>query len=67
MPGANINSVDINGMTPLILATSLEKIEIVRLLLDAGANRNIQDKEGKIALDYAVLSDHDGLISLLED
>ncbi|KAL3079644.1 hypothetical protein niasHS_013926 [Heterodera schachtii] len=65
-PGANINSADINGRTPLILATSLENVEIVRLLLDAGANPNILDNENQTALDYAVLSNHDGLILLLE-
>ena len=35
---ANIEAVDEEGMTPLIIATGMEHLEIVKILVDAGAN-----------------------------
>ena len=38
----------------MIFATMYDKINIVELLLDAGADKSIKDLEGKTAYDYAL-------------
>ena len=38
------------GWTPLYLATSLNNLEAVKILLDAGMDPNIKNKDGKTAL-----------------
>jgi hypothetical protein len=51
---AGINKVDLNtGSTPLHLAVYYNHIDIVRLLVNYGAMRNILDYENKIPSDYA--------------
>jgi len=49
----NINIKDRDGMTPLMVAVSEDKIEIVKLLLKKGANINLQSKIGYTALHFA--------------
>ena len=57
--GADVNLATDGGMTPLISMLRIgrfalsEALEITRLLLDAGANPNHQDAEGRSALHYA--------------
>jgi len=51
--GANVNAVDKNGRTPLMLAAQQREAKIVRLLLSAGADLEAKDREGKTALDLA--------------
>jgi hypothetical protein len=41
-------------LTALSIACALRRVEIVKLLLDAGADPNLQDKIGKTALTHAV-------------
>lgn len=43
----------IDGITALMLATDKGEVEKVRLLLDAGANPGLKDKNGHTALTYA--------------
>ena len=51
---ADINKADwTTGDTPLHLATSYGHVDIVRLLLEHGATRNILNYEKKIPVDYA--------------
>jgi len=51
---ARVNATNNNGETPLVLAVHRKDIEIVQLLIAAGADPNIQDTiAGKSALDYA--------------
>jgi ankyrin repeat protein len=53
--GANPNVQNNDGMTPLMYATAAENAEIMKLLLDAGADRTIQQNSsnGRTALRIA--------------
>ena len=48
--GAQINAVDNEGQTPLMLAVICEHEDIIRLLLDSGADVNILNSEGQTVL-----------------
>ncbi len=52
--GAEINWIDSEGVTPLILAAFKGHAEIAELLLDQGADRTVKDQWGRTALDYAL-------------
>ena len=52
--GANVNWIDGEGVTPLILASFKGHIELVRLLLDHGAKTSVRDQWDRTALDYAL-------------
>jgi thiosulfate/3-mercaptopyruvate sulfurtransferase len=51
--GARLDSQNVNGATALIYAASAGKSEIVRLLLDAGADTTLETLDGFTALDVA--------------
>ncbi len=51
--GANVDALNEDGETPLMLASRLGELECVQLLLEAGANRELRNKQGKSALDFA--------------
>ncbi len=52
--GADVNAKDSHyGQTPLIWAAKNLQIGLVKLLLDKGADRTVQDKEGQTALTSA--------------
>jgi len=44
--GADINSVNASGLTPLHIAISKDKDALVRFLLENGANPNLKTKSG---------------------
>ena len=46
-PAINIDQVDYQGKTPLFTACNLKDPSYTEILLDAGANPDHQDKEGK--------------------
>ena len=52
--GADINWIDGEGVTPLILASFKNHLEIVELLLNHGADKTVQDQWNRNALDYAL-------------
>lgn len=52
--GAEVNWIDSEGVTPLILAAFKGHVEIAELLLDQGADRTVKDQWGRTALDYAL-------------
>ncbi|WP_136666776.1 ankyrin repeat domain-containing protein [Flavobacterium sp. H122] len=53
--GVNVNETS-NGLTPLMLAARFNNVEIVKLLLQKGADRKIRDEKGYDALKYAEMS-----------
>ena len=51
--GADVNAVDDQGNTALMLAANAGEFQIVASLIDAGANVNAKNKEGLTALGLA--------------
>jgi ankyrin repeat protein len=49
--GANVNAYSSNGTTPLINVSRAGKYDLVKILLDAGANPVMQDDSGTTAAD----------------
>ncbi|XP_056155818.1 transient receptor potential cation channel subfamily A member 1b [Lampris incognitus] len=64
--GANINSIDCKGNSPLLLATSCGAWKTVSLLLSKGANVNVKDRCGCNFLHLAILQPK-GIKNLPED
>ena len=60
-----INMEDGNGNTPLMYAAENGNKDIVKLLIDKGANVNKQDKNGKTPLMYAVVKGNKDIVKLL--
>ena len=52
--GAKIDAASPGGTTPLIMAAGYGNREMVRLLLEHGASADSRDREGRVALDYAL-------------
>ena len=52
--GADINWIDGEGVTPLILASFKNNLEITVLLLHHGADKKVKDQWNRSALDYAL-------------
>ncbi|MBX9831028.1 ankyrin repeat domain-containing protein [Candidatus Babeliales bacterium] len=63
--GANINTTNEQGFTPLHAATPHGDTTCVQLLLTAGANVNAQDAKGKTPLEYAALIGHVACVQLM--
>ena len=53
--GTDVNEMS-NGLTPLMLAARYNKIEILKYLVEKGADKKIQDERGNTALKYAEFS-----------
>ena len=50
----NVNAKSsINGRTALMLASEAGHFEVVKYLVENGANANLKDNDGKTALDFA--------------
>ncbi|GIY53309.1 ankyrin repeat domain-containing protein 16 [Caerostris darwini] len=63
----NINSQTSEGLSPLHLACKQYKKDSVYLLVELGADCNLKDKQGRIALDYIIDEQHQAdFVSLLE-
>ncbi len=65
--GAAVNAQSNNGMTPLIVAASIDHIDAVKLLLENGADKNIKDAKGQSAEAWAAKRGYDRVVSLLQD
>lgn len=52
-PGIQVDLKNREGMTSLMAASGFGNPDIVRLLLEAGANVNITDEHGETAIEYA--------------
>lgn len=53
--GSDVNEMS-NGLTPLMLAARYNKVEILKYLLEKGADKQIKDERGNTALKYAEFS-----------
>ncbi len=51
--GVNINTLSKGGMNPLTIAIVNNDVAMVRALIDAGADMDLADYDGKTAFDYA--------------
>lgn len=64
--GVDVNSTKrLSGFTPLMLASSLGSIDIVRFLLENGVNKEVKDKNNLTALEYATRTGQNKIIPLL--
>ncbi len=50
--GADVNEMS-NGLTPLMFAARYNKIDILKYLMEKGADKDIRDERGNNALKYA--------------
>ncbi len=50
--GADVNEKS-NGLTPLMFAARYNKIEILKYLLEKGADKDVKDDKGYTAIKYA--------------
>lgn len=64
--GDRLDARDANGMTPFILACSRNRVQVCRLLLDAGADPWLPTPSGATALDVAKASGAADVVDLLE-
>lgn len=53
--GADVNQTS-NGMTPLMVAARYNKVEIIKILLANGAEKEVKDENGYDAKKYAEMS-----------
>jgi len=51
--GANVNAAQSAGLTPLHKAAQKGHVEIAQILMKAGADANLKNKEGKTAAELA--------------
>ncbi|KAI8985084.1 hypothetical protein BDB01DRAFT_835094 [Pilobolus umbonatus] len=66
-PYIDLNARDIDGTPPLIYAACFGKIDIARILLEAGAQIDVQDSFGWSALMWATNNNHEALVKILVD
>lgn len=53
--GTDVNETS-NGLTPLMFAARYNKVEILKVLLEKGADKKTKDDKGNTALKYAEFS-----------
>ena len=63
---SGINDQNRDGKTALMISAEYGFTDIVKLLLQNGANPALKSKEGKTALDYALHWKHEDIIKLLQ-
>jgi len=64
--GENVNQKSL-GMTPVMYAAKYNKVEILELLIDNGADLNVKSKKGWTAKKYATLSGAKEALAILND
>jgi len=63
--GADVNEVS-NGLTPLMFAARYNKVDIIKFLLENGADKNAKDGRGNSALKYAEFSKSQEAVNYLK-
>jgi hypothetical protein len=64
--GADVNAKTFRGITPLMTAAAMNQPEMVRLLIDRGANPAVRTPEGLTALDFARRQNFTAVAALLK-
>lgn len=64
--GANPNKKNNKGQTPLMIAASSDRVDLVKLLLIYGADRSIKDDDENTALDIAKEKNRQSVVEYLE-
>ncbi|KAM6484201.1 hypothetical protein HDV62DRAFT_357636 [Trichoderma sp. SZMC 28011] len=62
----NINSVSISGRSPLFEPSQKGRGRMVAILMEAGADPNLVDKDGQTAITIAQKYGHAGIVKILE-
>uniref|UniRef100_A0A182YJZ6 Uncharacterized protein n=1 Tax=Anopheles stephensi TaxID=30069 RepID=A0A182YJZ6_ANOST len=66
--GGNANLPTVEQMlTPLHVAANLGRVAIVRLLLKAGGNVELQDEEGRTPIQHAIDGDHFEVVQVIQN
>ncbi|NEO84388.1 MAG: ankyrin repeat domain-containing protein [Spirulina sp. SIO3F2] len=66
--GANVNWIDGEGVTPLILSSFKGHVALTQLLLEHGADVSVRDQWNRTALDYALRrGEEDEIAQLLKE
>jgi len=65
---ADIDRVDVRGMTPLMMAIATDRpdLRIVRMLVDAGASTSLRSTAGETVIDWAKKFQHPGVLAALK-
>jgi len=64
--GADVNASSNLGMTPLMMAASVGRVEVVEILLQHGAAADAKDSQGQTASDLAAKREHQQVVDLLK-
>ncbi len=65
--GANINIKNTDGTTPLMIASTYNQFEIVKLLVQRSADINAKDNDGNTAIFYAEEYGNEEVVTFLRD
>jgi len=63
--GSDVNEKS-NGLTPLMFAARYNKVEIIKYLVEKGADKQLKDDKGNTALQYAEFSKSHDAVSFLK-
>ena len=64
--GADVNASAWRGGTPLMMAVASDQVDMLRILLEKGANRAAKSSNGMTALDFAKKKNATEMVALLE-
>ena len=62
--GASVDTPRVDGLTPLLLAAHQGYLEVVRILVDSGADKSVQLR-GDTAMSFALQNGHSDVVELL--